>query len=132
MLDGHRPGFEGPERAVGELLDLAAGPQVDHGPEAQHLGHVTDVLVTHVRQRVAAIHPAGPHDLALIGLVAAEVPEVRGTVERDESIHHRQRSSPSMRIALPRQILSTTSCGRSAIICPASSLVCGHVESVWG
>ena len=37
-----------------------------------------------------------------------------------------------MRIALPRQILSTTSCGRKPIIAAASSFVWGHVESVCG
>ena len=115
-----------------ELLDLLAGPQVDDRPQAEHLGDVTDVLVAHERQRVAAEHATGAHALAVIGLVAPEVTEVRGAVERDESVGHVGRSRPSIRIALPRQILSTTSCGRSDIIRAASSLVCGHVESVWG
>ncbi len=114
------------------LLHLGSRAQIDDGPQPEDLRHVHDVGVAHERERVAAEHPTGTHELAVLGLVATEVPEVRGTVERDESIGHRQRSRPSMRIALPRQILSTTSCGRSAIISPASFLVCGQVESVCG
>ena len=112
------------ERPVGELLDLVTGAQVDHGAETEHLGDVAHVLVAHERQRVAPEHRP-VRTTPVVGLVAAEVAEVRRPVERDESIGHGQRSRPSMRMALPRQILSTTSCGRSAIISPGELLRVG-------
>ena len=101
---------------MGELLDLLAGAQVDHRAQPELLGDVTHVLVAHERERVAAVHAARTHEGAVVGLVTTEVTEVCGTVERDESFGHGQRSRLSMRMALPRQILSTTSWGRSAII----------------
>src|SRR5690606_4250148 len=41
-------------------------------------------------------------------------------------------SRPSMRRALPRMIFSTASVGTVRISSVATSLVWGHVESVWG
>ncbi len=76
-------------------------------------GHVTHHLELH-----------GPEDLD---------DEVRSWLRRAwEAAGCHARSRPSMRMALPRTILWTTSAGRWPITFSATSLVWGQVESVWG
>jgi hypothetical protein len=54
------------------------------------------------------------HDAPVGALVTAEVPEVGGTLELDVA-RGAQRSSSSIRMALPRTILYTTSSSKPAI-----------------
>jgi hypothetical protein len=119
------------ERTVRMVVDLVSGPEVDSGAEGQRVDDVPDVGVTHGRERIAPEQTPRAHDATAGGGVAPQVPEVGGTFERDVA-GRGQRSSSSMRMALPRTSLYTMSSGSPAISSWATFFVCGHVESVCG
>ena len=119
------------ERPVRMIVDLVPGAQVDGGAQGERVDDVTHIGVADGRERVAAEQASGAHDAPAGGRVAPQVPEVGGTLERDVP-GRGQRSSSSMRMALPRTSFSTTSSGSPAISSWATFFVCGHVESVCG
>src|SRR5207248_7606808 len=118
-------------RPVRVLVDLVPGPEVHRSTHPERRYHVPDVRIAQRRERVASEHPPVAHDAPVGGGVAPEVPEIGGTVERVVA-RRAQMSSSSMRMALPRTSLCTTSSGSPAISSCATFFVCGHVESVCG
>ncbi len=117
--------------SVGMVVELVRGAEIDGGTQPERGDDVPNVCLTQRRERVTPEHAPVAHDASVGGGVAPQVPEVGRTLELDMA-RRAQRSSSSMRMALPRTSLYTTSSGSPAINSCATFFVCGHVESVCG
>ncbi len=81
---------------IGKLLHLAGAAQIAHQVDAQRVDQIGLIGVGQVAQLAGPVDAAPPDVAAVSGLVAAEVTEVRRTLEGETSFGHRE--SPAGRL----------------------------------
>jgi len=99
-------------------VDLDAGAQVDHHPQAEVVDEACDVAAAQPLEVVRAEHdpPGGP--AAALDLEAAEVADVRGAVEVHPALLHRSRchaSTVRRSLARPRPVHRTDTTRAGAV-----------------